>query len=108
MVSLQIESGRTLRMSEVLYVPSMRVSVLSISTLEYQGYGVDFLGCGVHIRSVRGQVPGPPVMINIREDRLYKLRGKPIYNARRSRESVGSFLREQEALLSRPTWWEWS
>jgi hypothetical protein len=108
MVSLQIESGRTLRVPGVLYVPSMRVSVLSISALEYQGYGVSFLGCGVHIRSVRGQVPGPPVMIGISEDRLYRLWGQPIYNSRRSRESVGSFLREQEALLSRPTWWEWS
>jgi hypothetical protein len=75
----------------VLYVPSLRISVLSISALEYQGYGVSFLGCGVHIRSVRGQVPGPPVMIGISEDRLYRLWGQPIYNSRRSRGSVGSF-----------------
>jgi hypothetical protein len=64
-ISLQIESGRILRVPEVLYVPSMRVSVLSISALEHQGYGVSFFGCGVHIRSVRNQTPGPPVMIGI-------------------------------------------
>jgi hypothetical protein len=53
-VSLQIESCRILRVPGVLYVLGMRVGVLSISTLEYQGYSVNFFGCGVHIRSVRG------------------------------------------------------
>jgi hypothetical protein len=70
MVSLQIESGRILRVPGVLYIPGMRVSVLSISALEYQGYGVSFFGCSVHIRSIRGQALGPPVMIGINEDRL--------------------------------------
>jgi hypothetical protein len=56
-VSLQIESGRILRVPGVLYVPGMRVSILSISALEHQGYGVSFFGCGVHICSVRGQAP---------------------------------------------------
>jgi len=107
-VSLHIESSRTLRVPGVLYVPSMRVSVLSISALEFQGYDVSFLHCDVHIRFVRGQVPEPPVMIGISEDRLYKLWGQPIYSSRRSRGSIGSFLREQEALLGRPTCWEWS
>jgi hypothetical protein len=64
-ISLQIESGKILRVPGVLYVPSMRVSVLSISALEHQGYGVSFFGCGVHIRSVRNQTPGPPMMIGI-------------------------------------------
>ena len=54
MMSLQIESGMTLRVPGVLYVPSMRVSVLLISALEDQGYGVNFLSYGEHIRSVRG------------------------------------------------------
>jgi len=48
-ISLQIESGKILRVPRVLYVPSMRVCVLSISALEHQGYGVSFFGCGVHI-----------------------------------------------------------
>jgi hypothetical protein len=108
-VTLQIESGRILRIPGVLYIPSMRVSVLSISALEHQGYGVSFFGCGVHIRSVRNQTPGPPVMIGISEDGLYKLWGQPIYNFREeSSESAISCLREQEAILSRPTWWEWT
>jgi hypothetical protein len=104
-VSLQIESGRIPRVPGVLYVPGMRVSILSISSLEYQGYGVSFFGCGVHIRSVRGQAPGPPVMIGINEDRLYKLWGQSIYNFKDGGdETVASYLREQEAFLSRPTW----
>jgi hypothetical protein len=94
-VSLQIESCRILRVIGVLYVPSMRVSVLSISALEYQGYGVSFFDCGVHIRSVRGQALGPPVMIGISEDRLYKLWGQPIYNFKdESDETSVSHLRE--------------
>jgi hypothetical protein len=74
-ISLQIELGRILRVPGVLYVPSMRVSVLSISALEHQGYGVNFFGNGVHIRSVRNQTPGPPMMIGISENGLYKLWG---------------------------------
>jgi hypothetical protein len=46
-VSLQIKSGRILRVPGVLYVPDMRISVLSISALEHQGDGVSFFDCGV-------------------------------------------------------------
>jgi hypothetical protein len=106
-ISLQIGSGRTLKVQRVLYVPSMRVSVLSISTLEDQCYGVNFIGRGVYIRSLRGQELGPRVMIGISEDSLYRLWGQPIYNFRGGSDGiVGSRLREKEALLSRPTWWE--
>ena len=76
-VSLQIESGRTLKVQRVLYVPSMRVSVLSISALEDQCCGVSFIGQGVYIRSLRGQEPGPRVMIGISEDSLYRLWDNP-------------------------------
>jgi hypothetical protein len=48
-------------------------------------------------------------MIGISEDRLYRLWGQPIYNFRGGSDgTIGSHLREQEALLSRPTWWEWT
>jgi hypothetical protein len=46
-------------------------------------------------------------MISHSEVQLYKIWGQATYSSRRSKGSVGSFLREQEALLSRPTWWEW-
>jgi hypothetical protein len=48
-------------------------------------------------------------MIGISEDGLYKLWGKLIYNFRwESNESALTCLREQEVILSRPTWWEWT
>jgi hypothetical protein len=52
------------------------------------------------------EAPGVPVMIGHSEVQLYRIWGQPIYSSGRSRGSVGSFLREQEALLSKPTWWE--
>jgi hypothetical protein len=107
-VTLQIESGRTLRATRVLFVPGMRVSVLSVVALENQGYGVVFYGHGVHIFSTWGEAPGVPVMISHSESQLYRIWGQPIYSSKRSRGSVESFLREQETLLRRPTWWEWS
>jgi hypothetical protein len=107
-MTLQIELGRTLRVTGVLFVLGMRVSVLSAATLEDQGYGVEFYGHVVHIFSTWREVLGVPVMINHSEGQLYRIWGQPIYNSRRSRGSAGSFLREQEALLSKHTWWEWS
>jgi hypothetical protein len=48
-------------------------------------------------------------MISISEDSLYKLWGQPIYHFRDGRDgTTSSYLREQEALLRRPTWWEWT
>jgi hypothetical protein len=87
----------------------MRVSVLSISALEYQGYGASFFGCGVHIHSVKSQAPGPTIRIGISEDGLYKLWGRPFYKLiEESNESANPCVRKQEAILSRPTWWEWT
>jgi hypothetical protein len=35
--------------------------------------------------------------------------GQPIYNFKDGNdETVASYLREQEAILNRPTWWEWT
>ena len=40
--SLQLESGDTLHMNDVLYVPGMKRNLVSISTLEDKGYRVTF------------------------------------------------------------------
>lgn len=78
-------------MQRLLYVPSTRVSVLSISALEDQCFGVSFVGRGVYILSLRGQDPGPSIMIGICEDSLYRLWGRPIYHFRDGRYgTVGS------------------
>jgi hypothetical protein len=48
-------------------------------------------------------------MIGISEDGLYKLWGRPVYNlTEKSNESANLCMREYEAILSRPTWWEWT
>jgi hypothetical protein len=48
-------------------------------------------------------------MIGISEDGLYKLWGQPVYRlTEESNESANQSVREQEAILSRPTWWEWT
>jgi hypothetical protein len=109
-VSLQLESGKILRIPKVLYVPCMRINLLSISALEHQGYGASFFGCIVHISSVKSQVPGSPVMIGISEDGLYNLWGQPICRlTEESNESANQSAREHEAILSRPTSrWEWT
>jgi hypothetical protein len=94
-ISLQIESGNILRVPWVLYVPSMRVSVLSILDLEHQGYGVRFFGSVVHIRSIRNQTLVPPMMIGISEISLYKPWGKNIYNFKdRNEQTIASCLKE--------------
>ena len=41
--SLQLESNDTLHLSDVLYVPSMKINLVSILALEDEGYKVAFL-----------------------------------------------------------------
>ena len=40
--SLQLESNDTLHLSDVLYVPGMKINFVSISALEDKGYKVEF------------------------------------------------------------------
>jgi hypothetical protein len=48
-------------------------------------------------------------MIGISEYGIYKLWGQPVYRLiEESNESTSQSLREEEVILSRPTWWEWS
>jgi hypothetical protein len=42
--SFQLESGKPLRMSDVLYVLGLKTNLLSISTMEDRGYAVEFSG----------------------------------------------------------------
>jgi hypothetical protein len=41
-VRFQLESGGSLEVDEVMYVPELRVNFLSMSTLEDKGYAVMF------------------------------------------------------------------
>jgi hypothetical protein len=42
-ITLQLESGKSLHMRDVLFVPGLRKNLLSISTLEDRGYRVAFV-----------------------------------------------------------------
>jgi hypothetical protein len=59
-MTLQTESGRTLRVTRVLFVLGMRVNVLSVAALEDQGYGVGYYGREVHIFSTWGNPSTTP------------------------------------------------
>ena len=66
-ITLQIESGRTLKVTGVLFVPRSSHSILSVAALEGQGYEIGFYGQEVHVFSIRGEAPGVLVMIGIGE-----------------------------------------
>jgi hypothetical protein len=80
-MDFQLESGGSLKVTEVLHVPELKLNLLSVSALEDRGY-----------------------------ERLYRLLGQPVIGFRGSLElsSRGSLefgsvsMREQEAHLNRP------
>ena len=39
----KLDSGNSMKMKEVLYVPSLKINLLSISTLDKKGYKVAFI-----------------------------------------------------------------
>ena len=41
--SYQLESGKQLKMKDILYVPGLKKNLLSISGLEKKGFGVSFV-----------------------------------------------------------------
>jgi hypothetical protein len=50
-VRFQLESGGSLEVDEVMFVPELRVNLLSVSALEDKGYAVMFEDGQVLIRS---------------------------------------------------------
>jgi hypothetical protein len=72
-----LESGEILRVLNVLWVPELRRSVLSVSEIERKGY---------HVLFRDGQVLLVPrwssfilaVVLGVREGNLYRLRGHPM------------------------------
>jgi hypothetical protein len=86
-VSFKLESRELLRVSNVLWVPEHRRSVLLVSKVEKNGY---------HILFQDGQVLFVPrrsifvslLVLGVREGKLYRLRGQPMHDmACRSRET---------------------
>jgi hypothetical protein len=86
-VSFRLESGEILRVSNVLWVPELRRSVLSVSKIERKGYHVLFRDGQVLLVPRRSSFRST-VVLGVREGNLYRLRGQPMsVVASRSRET---------------------
>ena len=72
--SYKLESGKLLKMKDVLYVPSLKKNLLSISGLEKKGFRVAFVD-GQVLMWPRGKTIDDVVVIGVEERGLYKLKG---------------------------------
>ena len=71
-ISLQLESGSTLHLEEVLYVPSLKKNLISLSVLENKGYLVVFSEKKVLLWQ-RGLPLKQAETIGVQEGGLYKV-----------------------------------
>ena len=74
--SYKLESGKLLKMKDVLYVPELKKNLLSISGLEKKGFRVAFVD-GQVLMWPRGMTINDVVVIGVEEGGLYKLKGSP-------------------------------
>ena len=74
--SYKLDSGTSMKMKEVLYVPGLKKNLLSISTLYKKGYRVAFIDEKV-LMWTKGNTIEYVVVISEEEGGLYKLRGHP-------------------------------
>jgi hypothetical protein len=70
-----LDSGKHLKMENILYVPGLQKNLLSISGLEEKGFQVAFVD-GQVLMWLRGKNIDDAIIIGIHEDGLYKLKGK--------------------------------
>jgi hypothetical protein len=70
----KIDSGTSMRMKDVLYVPGLTNNLLSISDLDNKGFKVPFID-GEVIMWPNGKTIEDAVIIETEEGCLYKLKG---------------------------------
>jgi hypothetical protein len=73
--SYKLDSGKPMKMKEVLYVPGLQKNLLSISTLDEKGYRVEFID-GKVLMWPRGNTFDDAVVIGVQEGGIYKLKGQ--------------------------------
>jgi hypothetical protein len=76
-IPFQLESGDSLDFNDVLFVPSPRKNLLSISVMEDKGFVVEFKNQQVFIRPKDSSLDIAQV-IGVRECNLYRLQGEPV------------------------------
>ena len=74
--SYKLDSGKSLTMKEVLFVPGLKKNLLSISALDAKVMQVSFID-GQVIMWPRGNTIDDAIVIGEQEGGLYKLKGHP-------------------------------
>jgi hypothetical protein len=69
----KLNSGNSLKMKDVLYVPGLTKNLLSISALKKKGFRVAFIG-GEVLMWVKGETLNEGIIIGSEENGLYKLK----------------------------------
>jgi hypothetical protein len=72
--SYKLDSGKAMRMKDVLYVPGLKKNLLSISALDEKGFRVAFVD-GEVLMWPKGKMFDDAVVIGVQEGGLYKLKG---------------------------------
>jgi hypothetical protein len=70
----KLNSGNSLKMKDILYVPSLKKNLLSISALEKKGYRVAFID-GEVLMWAKGETINEAIIIGSEENGLYRLKG---------------------------------
>jgi hypothetical protein len=76
-VSFWIELGDVLKMTNVLWVPELMTSVLSVSAIDKKGFDV-VLQDGQVLIKPKGSSSDTSVVLGVRESNLYRLKGQPM------------------------------
>ena len=74
LVNQATSSGTSMKMKEVLYVPSLKKNLLSISALDKKGYRVDFID-GQVLMWYKRKTLEDVVVIGEEQGVMYKLKG---------------------------------
>lgn len=82
-VSFQRESLPPLKLKEVLYVPGLKKNLVSVSTIEDQGYEVTFRHGQAIVYPIGGSIDSDKV-IGVRHGRLYRFTFQPLRALMRS------------------------
>jgi hypothetical protein len=70
----KLNSGNSLKMKDVLYVPGLKKNLLSISALEKKGFRFSFID-GEFLMWAKGETLNEAIIIGNEENGLYKLKG---------------------------------
>jgi hypothetical protein len=108
-VRFQLESGGSLEVAEVLFVPELKVNLLSVSALEDEGYGVVFHHGQVLIYP-EGATQGTTIVLGVRYERLYRLLGQTVIGFKGILDSgsvsVTDGCETSSSTVRRLTWYE--